>query len=89
MSVVRQNSSFVGNTIRSLYQHFREYDFELVAIMRREHVLLPHPDSLLEADDRVILITSPEASEALKKHLGPISQIERSGVQIPTPRIAA
>jgi CIC family chloride channel protein len=89
MSVVRQNNSFVGNTIHSLYQHFREYDFELVAIMRREHVLLPHPDTLLEADDRVILITSPEASEALKKHLGPISQIERSGVQIPTPRIAA
>ncbi len=79
IGMVPENSSLAGKTIRALYQQLKQYDFEVIAIMRREHVLLPHPDTLLETKDRVILIVSKEAEEPLSKYVVPIPQIEQSG----------
>ena len=64
-------------------------DFELVATMRREHVLLAHADTFLEANDRIGSIASPAAQKALAKYLGPTSQIEKNGIQIPLSDLAA
>ena len=89
MCVVREASSLVGKTIGTLYQRLGGYDFELVAIMRRGHVLLPHGDTLLEANDRIVSIASPAAQKALAKYLGPTSQIDKSGIQIPLSDLAA
>lgn len=89
MCVVREGSPMVGKTVRMLYQQLGENDFELVAIMRREHVLLSHPDTLLEANDRVISIASAAAQKELAKYLGPTSQIDKNGIQIPVSDVAA
>ena len=89
MCVVSETSPLVGKTIRMLYQQLGEKDFELLATMRREHVLLPHPDTLLEANDRVISIASPAAQRELVKYLGPTSQIDKNTMQTSASDIAS
>jgi chloride channel protein, CIC family len=84
MGLIKENSPLAGKTIRSLYDQLNIHDFEIVAIMRREHVLLPHPDTLLEPKDRVILIACQAAQEPLAKYISPIPQTEEGGVQAPT-----
>jgi chloride channel protein, CIC family len=81
MGLIKEDSPLVGKTIRTLYEQLNIHDFEIVAIMRREHVLLPHPSTLLEPKDRVILIASQAAQEPLTKYIAPIPQIEEGGVQ--------
>ena len=81
MGLIREDSPLVGKTIRMLYEQLKIHDFEIVAIMRREHILLPHPDTLLEPKDRVILIASQADQEPLARNIAPISQVEERGAQ--------
>jgi CIC family chloride channel protein len=87
MGVLRDDSSLVGKTIADLYRRLERYEFEIVAVARREHVLLPHPGTLLEAGDRFILITSPEAREPLAQYISPLTA--ESGTQQSLPGAAA
>jgi len=88
MGLIKEDSPLIGKTIRMLYEQLNIHDFEVVAIMRREHVLLSHPSTLLEPKDRVILIASQAAQEPLTKYIAPISQIEEGGVQAPVSNAA-
>jgi chloride channel protein, CIC family len=83
MGLIKEDSPLIGKTIRTLYEQLNSHDFEVVAIRRREHVLLPHPDTVLESKDRVILIASQAAQEPLAKWIAPIPQVEEGGVQAP------
>jgi CIC family chloride channel protein len=74
MALVPDNSEIAGKPLDSLYRQLDEYTFEVVAIARRVHVLLPRPDTTLEAGDRVLLIAPPKAREALAKFLTPLAQ---------------
>jgi hypothetical protein len=82
MALVSQESPLAGKTIGWLYRELHTVEFEIIAVMRREHVLLPHPDSALEANDRLILITSVPAREPLRKFLTPLSQPEEGAAQV-------
>jgi chloride channel protein, CIC family len=88
MGLINEDSPLVGKTIRMLYEQLNIHDFEIVAIMRREHVLLPHPDTLLEPKDRLMMIASAAAQEPLAKYISPIPQIEEGGVQAPASNAA-
>jgi len=88
MGLIREDSPLVGKTIRMLYEQLNIHDFEIVAIMRREHVLLPHPSTLLEPKDRVILITAQASQEPLAKYIAPIPPIEEGGLQAPVSNAA-
>jgi chloride channel protein, CIC family len=44
-------------------------DTRIVAIIRGEHMLVPRPDTVLEAGDRLILLTTPAELDGLKKHV--------------------
>lgn len=83
MAQVPEGSSLAGQTIGSFYQRLKEYEFEIIAVMRREHVLLPHPETVLEARDRLILITSPEAREPLAQCVTPLPLEEERRAQVP------
>jgi len=83
MGLIKDDSPIVGKTIRMLYQRLNNSDFEIVAVMRREHVLLPHPDTLLEPKDRVILIASQEAQKPLSQYIALAPEGEQGGVQAP------
>jgi Trk K+ transport system NAD-binding subunit len=83
MAQVPEGSSLAGQTIGSFYQRLKEYEFEIIAVMRREHVLLPHPETVLEARDRLILITSPQAREPLAQCVTPLPMEEEPRAQVP------
>jgi CIC family chloride channel protein len=78
---VGKDSPIATKNVGDLYQRLSQYDFEVIAIMRREHVLLPHRDTLLEAEDRLVLITSPHAREPLAQFIDPIAEEQNGGVQ--------
>lgn len=88
MGVVKQGSPLAGKTIGWLYRALQPYDFEVIAVLRREQILLPHQDTVLEASDRLILITSPHAEQPLSQYIAPIPQIEKSGLQNPSDHAA-
>jgi CIC family chloride channel protein len=83
MALVKDDSVMVGKTIEALYRQLNQYQFEIIAVMRREHVLLPHPETLLLAKDRVLLITSPHAREPLAQYFSPLPLTPEPVVQIP------
>lgn len=83
MAVLHEDSELVGQAVESVYRRFQEHEFEIVALLRREHILLPHRDTILQANDRVILILSPGAREQLFQFLTPLSHAEEGDVQVP------
>jgi chloride channel protein, CIC family len=81
MGVVERGSPLDGQTIETLYDKLEPYDFEVVAVTRREHVLLPHLETLLEPDDRLIMITSPASRKPLQECIALVSQAAASETQ--------
>jgi len=85
MGVIREKSSLTGKTIRQLYENLPSCEFELIAILRREHALLPHPDTILEPKDRIVFIETPQSCEPLREQVDPpqaveaVSPVSRSG----------
>jgi CIC family chloride channel protein len=69
---VPENSPIAGKTIANLYQLLNADEFEIVAITRREHVLLPHAQTILQPGDRLLLITSPQARGPLAQLVTPL-----------------
>ena len=72
MGILKPDSTFVGKSIRNLYQGLDDCEFEIVAIRRREHVLLPHPDTILEPNDRIISIEAAHSCDELRQHIDPL-----------------
>jgi chloride channel protein, CIC family len=72
MGELNEESPFVGKTIGQLYQGVPACEFEIIAIRRREHILLPHPPTILEAKDRLLFIETPQSCEELHKHISPV-----------------
>jgi CIC family chloride channel protein len=73
MGVLKEDSSFVGKSIRQLYSGVNDCEFEVVTILRREHVLLPHPDTILEPNDRMLLIEKTKSCASLHQHVEPLT----------------
>jgi CIC family chloride channel protein len=82
LNVVPEDSPVAGRPIAELYEKLSGYDFEIVAIRRREHVLLPHPETLLQPGDRLVLIASQRAREPLAQFVKPVSEEEAGGVEV-------
>lgn len=70
--VLKEDSPIVGGTIGTLYDERPQHDFEVIAIVRGEQVLLVRRKTVLEAGDRLILIASPDARAALTRHLAAV-----------------
>ncbi len=82
MGLVRGDSPISGKPLRILYEKLGFNSFEVVAILRREQVLLPHGETLLQPEDRVILITTPQVSEALKSFIAPAPAAQETPLQV-------
>jgi NhaP-type Na+/H+ and K+/H+ antiporter len=83
-AMVKPESALVGQPLNMLYERLDEVQFEVIAIMRHEHVLLPHPGTVLEANDRVVLITSPAAREPLQQYLTSFPPTDAQAAQAET-----
>ncbi|HTZ58616.1 MAG TPA: chloride channel protein [Acidobacteriaceae bacterium] len=78
---VDEDSPSAGKTVGSLYRQLSQFDFEVMTIMRREHILLPHSETMLQAGDHLVLITSPHAREPLSRVLEPTNEGPADSVQ--------
>ncbi len=83
LGVVRSDSPISGRPLRQLCQKLGGDRLEVVAILRREQVLLPHGATILQPEDSVILITTPEARESLKNFIAPAPQVQAASLQAP------
>jgi chloride channel protein, CIC family len=61
LGVLLPQNAFAGKTIESLYQTAGKKDWEIVAIVREANIILPHPDSVLQENDRLLIVASTEA----------------------------
>lgn len=89
LAVIPEDSPIVGDSIANLYQRLAADDFEIVAIRRREHVLLPHSETVLQVGDRLVLIASPRAREPLAQYMKPIAEEDAGGVQAEASSVTA
>ena len=44
-------------------------DWEIVAIFRQDHLIVPHPSSVLKAEDRLLVLLPIEFEDELREHL--------------------
>jgi CIC family chloride channel protein len=82
LTVIPDDSPIAGHPVADLYGRLSNDDFEIVAIRRREHVLLPHAETLLQPGDRLVLIASQKAREPLAQYMKPVAEEEIGGVQV-------
>ncbi len=73
LGVLRADSSCAGQSIKSGCLTGADDDVEIVAILRGQHMILPHPDTLLLAGDKVMVIGSSKMLERVLTYLAPYS----------------
>jgi CIC family chloride channel protein len=71
IGALREDSPWVGEPISSGCQKELENQMEIIAILRGSQILMPYPDMLLKAEDRILAIISPHLRKRLERHLGP------------------
>jgi CIC family chloride channel protein len=89
MTLLKKDSAIIGKTIAALYELLHQHQFEIIAIMRREHVVRPHTETVLQAKDRLVLIASPQAREALAPFVVSQPGAAHDGVQARSAEISS
>lgn len=74
VGVLRPQSSMVGGTVRSCCQAGDNSALEIVAILRAGEIVLPSSETILQPDDRLLIIGSDEARDAIAEHLAPVGE---------------
>jgi CIC family chloride channel protein len=69
LGLLRPESRFAGKSIADFYRELDRDDLEIVALIRREHLVLPHPNTLLEGNDRLVLITTEESRASVEQDI--------------------
>jgi CIC family chloride channel protein len=72
IGMLRPESPWVGRPLNSRYREELGGEIEIIAILRAEQILLPHSDTILRAEDRLLAIISPQVKERLERHLAPL-----------------
>ena len=72
VGVLRPESSFVGKTIQSCYEAAAGASLEVIAILRNGEVLLPQADTVLQENDRLLIIGSSKARSRIAEHFVPL-----------------
>jgi chloride channel protein, CIC family len=72
LGLLRPESRFAEKSIVDFYTELDRDDVEIVALIRREHLVLPHPNTLLQGNDRVILISTAASREDLQQDIAPL-----------------
>jgi len=81
IGVIPEDSPIVGKSVGDFYSRLHNDDFEIVTIRRREHLILPHAETLFKAGDRLVLIASQHAREPLSHFIAPVQEEHEGGVQ--------
>ncbi|MGA8490000.1 MAG: chloride channel protein [Terriglobales bacterium] len=78
VGMLRPESALIGKTVQSGYQEAGGGDLEIVAILRGGDVVLPKRDTVLQANDRLLIIGSDKARRRIAEHLVPVAPPKES-----------
>ncbi len=81
MGTLRADSPCAGTAIRAGCLLAGEAEGEIIAIVRKKRVLLPHPSSILRPGDQLVVLSSPEVWQRLAEHwekVGPVTEAGES-----------
>jgi CIC family chloride channel protein len=74
IAALKPESPCAGKPIKAGCLYEPVDTLEIVAIIRGKEILLPHPEIVLRAGDRILFITAPHERERLSQHLSDISE---------------
>jgi CIC family chloride channel protein len=77
IGVLKPESTYVAKPIRVNFSLDDQDELELVAVFRDGHTFLPHPEVELQAGDRLLLITTPQAWNQRKGHFTSVTEASR------------
>ena len=69
VGILRPDSPFVGSTIAQSGRDLAGDGTNIIAILRQERMLGPRPDLVLEAGDRLLLVSGVAGTDARGRHL--------------------
>jgi CIC family chloride channel protein len=72
VGIVHPESALIGKTVQSCYEAASGDRLEIIAILREGEVVLPQPGSVLQANDRLLIIGSSKARSRIAEHLAPV-----------------
>jgi CIC family chloride channel protein len=72
VGVLRAQSAMVGKTIQAYYELAGDATLEIVGVLRGGEIILPSRDTVLQENDRVLIIGSARARKRIREHLAPI-----------------
>ncbi len=77
VGILRPQSALLGKTVQSYYNAVSGSPLEIVAILRGGEVVLPKADTVLQPDDRLLIISSSKARSVLDEHLVPLGTLQK------------
>ncbi len=69
VGVLRPESALIGKTVQSCYDASGGSALEIIAILRGGDVVLPKRDTVLQENDRILMIGSSKARSRIAEHL--------------------
>jgi CIC family chloride channel protein len=81
IGVLKPDSPYANQPIQAAFETANHEDLEIVAIFRDGHTLLPHPEIILEPEDRLLVITSPQVWRQQKQHFNPLTPLAQSRME--------
>jgi CIC family chloride channel protein len=72
VGVLKPESSWVGKTFETGILSEVGEEMEIIAIFRNGHLIFPHPDTVLESGEQVLIVATNEAVKWLVEHISPI-----------------
>lgn len=66
---VKPGGAFVQTTVGTSGQRLGAPDTHILAILRGETMVMPHPDTVLEAGDRLLLVVAARDVDEVRRHL--------------------
>jgi len=61
------DSPWVGEPVKDARLSSDDVDWEIVAVFRDEHLLLPHPNTIMEPEDQLLILIPPDYREELEE----------------------
>ena len=69
IGALRPKSDLVGATVGARGRLLAGVDTNIIAILRRDEMLVPRADTVLEAGDRLIIVANDDGVPSLQTHL--------------------
>jgi len=68
IETLQPDSPWAGKAVKDGGFVSDQVDWEIVAILRDEHLVLPHPNTIMEPEDELLILIPPEYRQEVEQH---------------------